>query len=254
MLKSFRISIAMLANAAALAMPAYAQQSARPNESPWAMRPPRPVPQAAATLSPEEAKAQKGSPEQQALARKVADAMVNKDYAAIRQAISPSTLKCIGTHDDFLQDRIKKQFALPMNRKFKLTINKLPPHVMNDNKYETFPMPATHLMGMQFDTRDAHATVNLPIGQEDGKWYEVQPCPTEQGMARFAKLLHMREQRRESAKAAIPNIKDPVRSQLMALIGKRDSVGAWRLCMSSLHYDFQMCHGIVSIMSGDETD
>ena len=254
MLKSFTSSIALLAIAAALAMPAYAQQSPRPNESPWAMRQPKPLPQAAATLSPEEAKAEKGTPEQQALAHKVADAMVRKDFAAIKLAIAPSTLKCIGTHEDFLQDRIKKQFALPMNRKFKLSITKLPPHVMNNNKYSTYSMPATHLMGMQFDTQDGTATVNLTIGQEGGKWYEVQPCPTELGMDRFAKLLHMREQRREHAKAAMANVKDPVRSQLLALIGKRDDVSAWKLCMSSLHYDFQTCHGIVAIMSGDEAD
>ncbi len=50
-------------------------------------------------------------------------------------------------------------------------------------------MPPTHLMGMEFTDQDGDtATVNLAIGQEDGKWYEAQPCPTEAGMERFAKL------------------------------------------------------------------
>ncbi len=48
-------------------------------------------------------------------------------------------------------------------------------------------------------------------------------------------------------------VKDPVKSQLLALISKHDTVGAWRLCMSSLKMDFPTCKGIVSIMSGDKS-
>ena len=46
-------------------------------------------------------------------------------------------------------------------------------------------------------------------------------------------------------------VKDPVKSQLLALIGKHDSVSAWKLCMSSLHYDFPTCRGMVAILAGD---
>jgi hypothetical protein len=105
---------------------------------------------------------------------------------------------------------------------------------------------------MDFTADDGnHDTVNLPIGQEDGKWYEAQPCPTEAGMERFGKLQHMKEVRREHAKQAVTQVKDPVKSQLLALIGKHDSVSAWKLCMSSLHYDFPTCRGVVSILAGD---
>lgn len=243
----------LLVIAAALAAPVYAQESAKPNESPWAMRPP--TPQAAPTISAQERAAQKGTPEQRKFAHRVANAMVDKDSAAIKQLIAPSTLKCIGAHQDFLHDRIRKQFELPMNRKFELTITKLPPNLLHNNKYSTYPMPPTHLMGMKFNTENGTAaTVNLPIGQEDGKWYEAQPCPTDLGLERFAKLMKMRAERRERAKAAMAQIKDPLKSQLAALIGKRDDVGAWRLCMSSLHLDFPTCRGIVEIMSGNEAD
>ena len=261
MLKSLRTTLALLAMTVALAAPSSAQQSAapqsaNPRESPWAMRAPAAVPQGAPTLSAAQRAAkqaaEKGTPEQQALAHKVADAMYSKDYAAMKQLFAPSTLTCIGKHEDFLQDRIKKQFALPINRKFNLKITKLPPNIMNPSKYATFPMTATHLMSMDFNADDGnHDTVNLPIGQEAGKWYEVQPCPTDAGMVRFAKLQQMRATAHERAKAAATQVKDPVKSQLLALIGKHDSVSAWKLCMSSLHYDFPTCHGVVAILSGD---
>lgn len=255
MLKVLRTTSALLAIIAALAAPAFAQESAKPNESPWAMRAPTAVPQGVPTLSTEEVAAQKkaenGTPEQQAFAHKVADAMASKDYAAMRQLVAPSTLKCIGKNEDFLQDRIKRQLALPISRKFNLKITKLPPNILNPSKYATYPMPPTHLMRMDIDAGDNHDTVNLPIGQEDGNWYEAQPCPTEAGMVRFAKLQQMHAIAHERAQAAAAKVEDPVKSQLLALIGKHDAVSAWKLCMSSLHYDFPTCRGMVAILGGD---
>src|SRR5882757_3053917 len=141
MLKSLLITSALLLMTAALAAPAYPQESAkpqesaRPQESPWAMRAPAAAPHGAPTLSAKQIAAmkaaEKGTPEQQALARKVAEAMSAKDYAAMEELISPATLKCIGKNKDFLQERIKRQFALPISRNFKLTITKLPPNLMN---------------------------------------------------------------------------------------------------------------------------
>ena len=59
--------------------------------------------------------AEKGTPEQRAFAHKVADAMASKDFAAMKQLFAPSTLKCIGKNEDFLQERIKRQLALPIS-------------------------------------------------------------------------------------------------------------------------------------------
>jgi len=255
MLNFFRMTFVLLMMTAALAATAYAQEEAKPQESPWAMRAPAAVPQGAPTLSAQQRAAQeaaeKGTPEQQAFARKVVEAMSSKDFGAMKQFVAPSTLKCIGKHEDFLQDRINRQLELPMSRKYKLTITKLPPNVMNNSKYSTYPMMATHLMELDFTQAENHDTVNLPIGQEDGKWYMVQPCPTEAGMVRFGKLQHMRAKAHEHAKAAVAQLKDPVKSQLLTQIGRHDSMSAWKLCMSSLHYDFPTCRNMVAILAGD---
>ena len=256
MLKSLTTILVLMVTTAALVAPAYPQESAKPNESPWAMRAPDAAPHGAPTLSAKEVaaikKAEKGTPDQQAFARKVADAMDSKDFAAMKQLIAPSTLKCIGKNEDFLQDRIKRLFALPINRKFKLTVTTLPTNIMNPTKYATYPMKPTHLMSMEFNTPDGnHDTVNLPIGQEAGQWYESQPCPTADGMVRFAKLQKYKELGHEHAKTAVAQLKDPTKSQLLALIGKHDSVDAWKLCMSDLHYDFPTCRGVVAILAGD---
>ena len=86
----------------------------------------------------------------------------------MKQLIAPSALKCIGKDkEQFLDERIKKQFGLPISKNYRLTVTKLPPNVMNATKYATYPMPPTHLMGMEFPTSGGGAaTVNEMIGQE----------------------------------------------------------------------------------------
>jgi hypothetical protein len=252
MLNAWRTILALLAIGAALAAPAAAVESAKPQQSPSA---PAHAPQAVPTRSAAQFAAEKGTPQQQALARKVVDAMYNKDYAAMEKLFAPSTLKCIGKNRDFLHDRIRREFDLPISKNYRLTITRLPPKLMSQNPYVTYPIPATHLMGLEFSTDSgATATVNRPIGQEHGKWYEVQPCPTELGMQRFAKLEHSREAGLAKAKAAMPRVKEPLRSQLLALIDKRDTADAWKLCMSTLHVDFATAHGIVELLAGEETN
>jgi len=244
-----------LAAAAALAAPASAQQSATPQESPRAMSAPAGVPQAAPTRSDEQVEDEKATPEQQELAHKMAYAMYLKDSAAIKQLIAPSTLKCIGRNEDYLDDRIRKQFALPISKDYHVTVSKLSANVAMPTKFSTYPMRPTHQMGLEFATRDGGtATVNEMIGQEDGKWYEAQPCPTKLGLERFAKQQQTRAQGLARAKEALARVQEPLKSQLLALIAKRDNADAWTLCMRSLHVDFQTAHEIVAMLAGDEPD
>jgi hypothetical protein len=206
------------------------------------------------TLSAEEP-AEQGTPEQQELARKVADAMSDQNFDAMKQLIAPSTLKCIGTHEDFLHYRIKKQFDLPISKDYHLTISKLPPDAMNPSKLVTYPMQPTHLMEMEFATPDGGtATVSENIGQENGKWYEAQPCPTELGLQKFAGQQRGRDRGRLRIQAALAEVSDPLKSQLNELIARHDNVSAWKLCVSSTNRDFPTCQGIVAMLAGQEPD
>jgi hypothetical protein len=248
------LALAALAGAA-LATPAVAQQSAAPQDSPWAMHAPTPVPPGAPTRSAEQMEAEKGTPEQRELARKMVDAMYARDYAAIKQLVAPSTMKCIGQNQNYLEDRIRKQFELPISKNYHLTVTKLPADLMRATKYATYPTPATYLLGVVFTSQDGSTvTVNQMIGEENGRWYETQPCPTELGMQQFAQKQQMRARDRQRAKAEMARVTEPLKSQLLAYIAKRDNADAMTLCMRSLHVDMRTAHGIVAILAGDEAD
>lgn len=251
--KPLRTILSMLALAAACVpvAPAAAQQTARPQESPWAMRAPAAAPQGAPTRSA----GIQGTPEQQELARKIVYAMYAKDFAAIKQLISPATMKCIGQNQNYLDDEIRRQFELPISKDYHLTVTKLPPDLIKDTKWDTYPTPATHLLGIEFVTPEGNTvTVNEKIGEENGHWYEVEKCPTELGMQRFAKQQQIRAQARERAKAAVARINEPLKSQLLALIAKRDNADARMLCMKSLKVDVGTAQGIVEVLENKEAE
>jgi hypothetical protein len=322
MLKSLRtMSILLVFAAAVLAAPVFAQQSTSP--------PPPPLASSAAAASPEaepsltadqlaaQKEAEKGTPEQQELARDVAEAISAKDFASMKDLFAPSAVKCIGNNQDYLIDRIKKQFSLPMSTNYHLTITRLPSDIPRPTKYATFPMRPTHLMSMDFTTNDGDgATVNLLIGQDDSKpastmsgltrfvvllvislaalamlavgvlfrsfwwlggglaaaafgllvlvgnpfgqghgdWYEAQPCPTQEGLRRFAAQQKLRAEDQARVKAAVADLKDPLKSQLLTLVSQHATSKAWNLCMASLKEDFSTCQGLVATLSGHESD
>jgi hypothetical protein len=198
---------------------------------------------------------EQGTPDQQELARKVVDAMSDQDFDAMKQLIAPSTLKCIGEHQDFLHYRIKKQFELPISKDYHLKITKMTPDALNPSKLVTYPMRPTHFLEIEFPTADGGtATVTESIGQEDGKWYEAQPCPTELGLQRFTAEQNEKGEGRARIKAALEEVPDPLKSQLNELIAKHDNVSAWKLCVSSMKKDFPTCQGIVAMLAGHEPD
>ena len=190
MLKSLRtISILLMFAVAVLAAPAFAQEPANPQAAPMTSPAAAVSPHAESSLTAEQLAAQKeaekGTPEQQELARDIAEAISAKDFSSMKDLFAPSTLKCIGDNQDFLIDRIKKQFALPMSANYHLTITKLPAGIPGPTKYATYPMRPTHLMSMDFTTNNGDdATVNLLIGQDDSK-----PASTMTGVRRFVVLL-----------------------------------------------------------------
>ncbi len=321
MLKSLRtISILLVFAVALLAAPAFAQEPAKPQAppaSPAAVGTPQAEPSLTAEQLAAQKEAEKGTPEQQELARDVAEAISAKDFAAMKDLFAPSTLKCIGNNQDYVIDRIKKQFALPMSTNYHLTITRLPADIPRPTKYATYPMRPTHLMSMDFTTNSGDgATVNLLIGQDDSKpsstmtgmtrvvvllvislaalamlaigvllrsfwwlgggliagavgllvlvgnpfgqghgdWYEAQPCPTQEGLQRFAKTQQLRAENQARVKAAVAELKDPLKSQLLTLISQHATTKAWDLCMASLKDDFPTCQGLVATLSGHEND
>ena len=236
MLKSLRPTFFLALLTAALAAPAYAQDTPTPlpQESPWAMRPPTPqgagTPTAAEIAAEKEA--EKGTPAQQELARKVVDAMSSQDFdgaqGAIRAVHAP-----VHRQEPGLSDRPHEE-AIRASDQQEIQAHDYQAATGRDEPEQIFHLPDAA------DSSDGNG-----IYRRGRRYRHGQPDhgPGRRQMVRGAAVSDRSRDgavREADADAAATSRKggggdfaseDPVKSQLLALISKHDTVTAWRLCM-----------------------
>jgi hypothetical protein len=254
-LKFRRTTIALLPllAIAALSLRTGAQQPPAAQESPWATR----APSASGTSGTTQAKVIHRdpaiTPAQRAFAKKFVAALNAEDSAKIRTLIAPDTLKCFDhSRAAFLDAWIQKQFRNPIDADSRLSVFPLPPDMYKTSKMATYPVSPTHLMSFEHKTADSTITINQVVGQQAGVWYLTVPCPTAAGLARFAKIEEMRARSRQRAELVYGKLKEPLKSQMLALIAKHDKASAWKLCIQSLHVDFMTAQAVVDKLANEK--
>jgi hypothetical protein len=255
-LKIRRITIGLLAMVAiaALSIRINAQTPAA-QESPWATRAP-----GSAASGTVQSRVNVLHPEatitaaQRAFAKKYVEAVDAEDSAKMRTLIARDSLKCFDqSKQPFLDAWIRKRFRNEIPADNKISVIALPPDMYRVSKMATYPVRGTHLMAFEFkNSGGSTTTVNQTIGEEGGAWYLAVPCPTAAGLDRFGKLQQIRAMSRERAEVAYGKLKEPVKSQLLALIAKHDNAGAWKLCAQSLHVDFMTAQGVVDKLASEK--
>lgn len=236
---------------AALWMRAGAQQPPAAQESPWATRAPSASGTTQAQVLHREATI---TPAQRAFAKKYVEALQAEDDAKMRALIAPDTLKCFDqSRDAFLDAWVQKQFRNRIPADNRVSVIALPLDMYKTSKMATYPVRPTHLMAFEHKTADGSTiTVNQVVGQQAGVWYLTVPCPTAAGLDRFAKIQKLRARSRERAELAYAKLKEPVKSQMLALIAKHDNASAWKLCIQTLHVDFMTAQAVVDKLANEK--
>jgi hypothetical protein len=195
------------------------------------------------------------TPEQTAFAAKVAEATQAEDVAKMRALIPPTTLKCFkGGKEKFLDEWLEKQISYGIAKDYQISVSRIPRDMAKPSKMATYPIPRTHLMEFKYSAAGNEIAVSQEIGTEGGQWYLIPPCPTAARMKQFMRKEKIHAIARNRAEHAYAELKEPVKSQLLALIAKHDDAGAMRLCRNSLHLDDQTADALITKLSGNKAD
>jgi hypothetical protein len=255
-LKFRRTTVALFAMVAvaSLWIRARAQQPPAAQESPWATRAPSASGSGGVQSRANVVHAETITAAQRAFAKKYVEALDAEDSAKIRALIAPDTLKCFDqSRELFLDAWTQKQFRNEIPADSRVSVIALPPEMYKTSKMATYPVRGTHLMAFEYKTADGSTiTVNQAVGQQAGVWYLTAPCPTVAGLDRFAKIQKIRAVSRERAELVYPKLKEPLKSQLLALIAKHDNASAWKLCIQSLHVDFMTAQAVVDKLANEK--
>jgi hypothetical protein len=123
------------------------------------------------------------TPEQLKLATAYIKAINDGDEAALRKLIAPKALACFNKNNEiFLDEYLERQMLDQIAQPYQITIEEFDPSDMGKTRLFTLPVPPTHQMNISTKLRGRDVTIGRPIAYQDGRWYEIAPCPTDLGL------------------------------------------------------------------------
>ena len=193
------------------------------------------------------------SPAQKEFADSLVAALNSKDAARLKALIAPESLTCFDqSRQAYLDGWLRRQFRVPIGNDYKVTVAKLPPDFSTKATRVKFPIAPTDALIISYDGAGARRTYRRLIAQQDNRWRLILGCPTDATMVNFNKSEQIKAKVAERADKLMPKVKEPLTSQIRALLAKGDRMGASKLCAEELHTDLLTAREVVERVSGQE--
>ncbi len=193
------------------------------------------------------------SPAQKELADSLIAALNSKDPSRLKALIAPQSLECFDkSRQPYLDDWFRRQFRVPIGKDYQLTVAKLQPDFSKKSTRATFPLAPTHSLIISYDSVGGRRISHHLMVQQDNRWRLILGCPTDTTIANFNKSLQIRAKAIERAEKLLPKVKEPLASQIRALMAKGDRMGASKLCAEQLNTDLLTAREVVAQVSGEE--
>jgi hypothetical protein len=194
------------------------------------------------------------SPAQKEFADSLVAALNSKDAARLKALIAPESLTCFDqSRQAYLDGWLRRQFRVPIGKDYQVTVAKLPPDFSTKATRVKFPIAPTDALIISYDGAGARRTYRRLIAQQDNRWRLIVGCPTDATMVNFNKSEQIKAKVVERADKLMPKVKEPLTSQIRALLAKGDRMGATKLCAEQLHTDLLTAREVVARVSGEES-
>ena len=191
---------------------------------------------------------------QKELADNLIAALNSKDTARLKAVIAAQSLACFDqSRQSYLDRWFRRQFRAPIGKDHQVTVARLPPDFSTKATRVKFPVAPTHSLIISYDSAGARRTYRRLIAQQGNQWRLILGCPTDATMVNFNKSEQIKEKVAERADQLIPKVKEPLTSQIRALVAKGDRMGATKLCAEQLQTDLLTAREVVARVSGEES-
>jgi hypothetical protein len=191
---------------------------------------------------------------QKELADSLIAALKSKDTSRLRALIAPQSLSCFDKgRQPYLDDWFRRQFKVPIGNDYQVTVAKLPPDMYEKSTRVKFPLVPTHSLMISYDGAGGRRIYRRMIGQQDNRWRLILGCPGDETIKNFNRSQQIRAIAIERAEKLIPKVKEPLASQIRAMVAKGDRMGAAKLCAEQLHTDLLTAREVVARVSGEES-
>jgi hypothetical protein len=166
--------------------------------------------------------------EAKAFAAQYVAAMNAKDVTRLLTFYHPKSVACITPETKDYYDGAMK-FSLSESVPANYTFNVMAVNEGNMKAIESmarFPVKPTSEMHIDYQQGDDVGSVVLWLARENGRWFADQPCATEQTLKEFRDGAAARQEAMAHYKSIADGIRDPLRSELIAMLRKHETGSA----------------------------
>lgn len=151
-----------------------------------------------------------------------------KDVARVLSFYGPKTLACITPQTkDYYYGAMAVQMRdqIPPNYTFSvLSVNEN--NLKAIESFAHFPVHPEKELHIDYQQGEESGSVVIWLIQQNGRWYADQPCVSEQALKQFRDEAPAREAAMARYKALAAGIKQPLRSELLAMIREHNTASA----------------------------
>jgi hypothetical protein len=201
--------------------------------------------------------AQNGSESQQQFAQAYVVALQSHDPARVKKLMHPQLLACENAAtQEFFESGIQHEFDNVPGPGYKITVSPLPSNAVPPLVPPgTFKYPVQPTNQLQIDwTRNGNAlsidSIVQPIALKDGKWYLVDPCPTEAGLKLFREQMAAGTKQTVNAHKLASELKDPLKSDILGLLQQGRKIDAIKRYQSATGADLTTAVTVINILDG----
>jgi hypothetical protein len=175
-----------------------------------------------------EAQDQPSPAEAKAFAAQYVAASNAKDKPRVLSLFHPKSVACITPETkDFYDGAMEVSMRETIPADYKFTV--MPVNQENLKAIESmgrFPVTPTSEMHIDYQQGDDAGSVVLWLVRENGRWFADQPCASEQTLKQFRDGAAARKEAEARYKMLADGIKDPLRSELIAMLHKHETGSA----------------------------
>ena len=192
--------------------------------------------------------------QQREFGERMVKAIQQEDTDQLKKLLAPQSLACFDQGKQAYFDTwLGKHFRFKVAKRYSLGVAKLGSPAGTSRLF-TYPVAPTHLLEIQFkDSESREVTLSRLMAEQNGRWYEVAPCPTQLGMDRFNKIQAAKAVGSEArAKAAYARVDQPLAARIRDFLAHDDQASALKLCAESLHVDAGTARQVVAMLANEK--
>ena len=144
-----------------------------------------------------------------------------KDLEQLRSLLHPASIACVASQAQYFYDEmLKTHIREPIPRTARVDTKTVDDHQELPGKgWAEFPIRPSHEIHVTY-SRGPEDSADLIVWavQQNGRWYQVEPCLTAAAVDSLRADEPARRERIAAAQARVASIEEPLRSELKALI------------------------------------